>query len=152
MPEPAPPILEISSDKCIADFGGNCYTLNVTHMQQELTTITVIEPNTAKDIVYSFSGNGCEIVYGDLSFETDKSYMSDDALPQIINEIFSNAQKQDALTYTDYDTPSASTLTNAIFNGQCSSFSYEILTDYESGAIKEISVDKYDLKIRFSYK
>lgn len=152
MPEPALPILEISSDKCTADYGSSRYTLNITHMQQGLTTVTVIEPDTVKNVVYSFSGSGCEIVYGDLSFETDKSYMSDGALPQIISEIFSNAQKQDALTFTDYDTPSASTLTTAVFNGRCSSFAYEILTDYESGVIKEISVDKYDLKMRFSYK
>lgn len=119
---------------------------------QGITTVTVLEPDSANGIVYNFSGNGCEVVLNELSFKTDKSFMSSHSLPQIINEVFASAQQTDALVYTESETPSASTLTTAIFNGKCSRFSYEISTDYESGHIKQISVPDYNLILRFAYK
>lgn len=152
MPEPTAPVLEISAESCTAEIGGTGYSLSVTHLLQGITTVAVTEPEGAKGVVYSFSGNGCEITLGDLSFKTDKSYMSDNALPQMIHEVFTSAQAEDALAYTESETPSASTLTTAVFNGKCDSFSYEIATDYESGEIKEIRIPNKDCILRFSYK
>lgn len=139
-PEPSPPILELSGDICSIDYGSNSYRASVTHIFQGITSISFFEPNELEGIVYSFSENGCSIMLGDLKFSTDRSFMGDTSLPQIICDVLSNAQQENALTYKEYDEPPSSTLTTATFTGKTNKYSYTITTDFDSGYIKEIRV------------
>ncbi len=75
--------------------------------------------------------------------------MSDTALPQIINEILSNIQQDGALTYKQRNEPNASTLTTAVFTGKVGKYPYNVITDFDTGYIKEIDVHNCDIKIIF---
>lgn len=150
IPDPNLPMLEISAEKCTAEFEGNNYTMSVTHVMQGVTTVTFDEPEAVEGVVYNFSGNGCEITFGDLSLKTDKSFMNDYALPQMIHDVFESAKSENVLVYTDSEKSSDDTPTAAVFNGKCDGFSYEIAADYDTGSIKEIRIPECDCKIKFS--
>lgn len=151
-PEPSPPVLELSGETCRVEYNSNSYTASITHILQGITTISFTEPEEIAGVVYSFSGNGCDIMLGDLSFKTERSFMGTNSLPQIINDIFASAKQEDALAFIERDEPKASTLTTATFGGKTDSFNYTIITDFESGYIKEICVDDLDLTVKFSNK
>lgn len=133
-------------------YNSNDYTASITHILQGTTTISITEPEDISGVVYSFSGNGCDIMYGDLSFKTESSFMGSNSLPQVIHDIFASAQRENALTFIDSEEPKSSTLTTATFSGKTDNFNYTITTDFESGYIKEISVDDLGLTIKFSNK
>lgn len=143
-------MLEISAEKCTAEFEGNNYKMSVTHVMQGVTTVAFNEPEAVEGVVYNFSGNGCEITLGDLSLKTDKSFMNDYSLPQIIHDVFESAKSENVLVYTDSEKSSDDTPAVAVFNGKCDSFSYEISADYSTGGIKEIRIPDWDCKISFS--
>lgn len=149
-PTPSPPILELSGDTCSIGYGENIYKATVTHMFEGVTSITFAEPEGVDGIVYSFSDNGCNIIFGDLKFSTERSYMSNTALPQIICDVLDSAQGENALTYKERDEPESSTLTTAVFTGRTSKYPYTLTTDFDSGYIKEIRVDSCDLTVSFS--
>ncbi len=151
-PDPSPPIVELSGDTCNIKYGENSYKATVTHMLQGVTSITFAEPDTINGIVYTFSGNGCSIIFGDLTFSTDRSFMGDTALPQIICDVMSSMQGENALTYVQKEEPQSSTLTTAIFTGKTQKYNYKVTTDFNSGYIKEIEVGDCDLLLTFSNK
>lgn len=150
--EPASPVLELSGEPCSIEYGENSYKASITNILQGITSITFNEPEETAGLVYTFSGNGCEIMFDDLSFKTEVSYMETNALPQVINEIFTDIRREDALTFTDSEAPKSSTLTTAVFNGKSSHFSYEVITDFDSGYIREIDIPDCDLIIKFAAK
>ncbi len=149
-PEPAPPNLELSGDICTVNYGVKEYKASVTHIFQGLTSITFFEPNELEGVVYTFSENGCSIMLNDLKFTTDRSFMGDSSLPQIICDVLSNASKEDAVKYIECETPQASTLITATFSGNTEHYPYTITTDFNSGFIKEIKVDQCNFKATFS--
>lgn len=151
-PEPSPPILDLSGEVCSIKYGTNVYKASVTHIFQGVTSITFSEPSEAEGLIYSFSGNGCDVKLGDLTFNTESSFMSDSSLPQVLNDIFESAQKEGALTFMDSEEPKASTLTTATFCGRTNYFTYELITDYDSGYIREINADNVQLKVRLAGK
>ena len=151
-PTPSPPISEISGNSCSIIYGANKYNANITHLFQGITSVTFSSPESLDGISYSFSENGCHITFGDLKFSTDTSFISDTALPQIINDILYNAQQDGALTYKQRNEPNASTLVTAVFTGKIGKYPYTIVTDFDTGYIKEISVRDLDLKITFPNK
>ena len=103
-------------------------------------------------MVYTFSGNGCSIIFGDLKFNTDRSFMGDTALPQIICDVMNSMQGENALTYSERNEPQSSTLTTAEFTGNTRKYRYTVTTDFDSGYIKEIEVADCDLTLTFSNK
>lgn len=149
-PEPSEPVLEMNSLGCSITFGDNSYTGSITHLMQGITTITFKQPESISGLMFKYSGNGNEIKLGDLQLCTEVPFSGENSLPELINEVFISAQKTDALTYTDSETPNASTLKTAAFNGKTDNFSYEIITDFDSGFIREIHIDEYKLIVRFS--
>ena len=151
-PIPAPPIVELSGDTCSIRYGENQYTATVTHILQGVTSITFAEPEGINGIVYTFSGNGCSIIFGDLKFGTDRSFMGETALPQIICDVMNSMQGENALAYVQREEPQSSTLTTAVFTGKTKNHSYKVTTDFDSGYIKEIEVGDCDLTLTFSNK
>ncbi len=149
-PEPSPPILELNGDICSIDYGSNSYKASVTHIFQGITSITFSEPAELNGIVYSFSENGCSIMLDDLKFSTDRSFMGDTSLPQIICDVLANAQQENALTYIQYEEPQSSTLTTATFSGKTNNYSYTLTTDFDSGYIKEIRVSSCNFTAVFA--
>lgn len=149
-PDPAPPHIELNSVACSVTYGDAEYKANITHIFQGVTTIAFTQPQSVDGLICSFSGNGCEITLDGLSFKTESSFLPSGALPQIVDEILTSAQCEGALTFTDSEEPNASTLTTATFSGKSSRYSYEIVTDFGSGEIREISVPKCDLNIKFA--
>ena len=151
-PEPSPPIVELSGDVCNITYGENSYKATVTHIIQGVTSITFAEPDSLDGMVYTFSGNGCSIIFGDLKFNTDRSFMGDTALPQIICDVMNSMQGENALTYSERNEPQSSTLTTAEFTGNTRKYRYTVTTDFDSGYIKEIEVADCDLTLTFSNK
>lgn len=147
--DPSPPISEISGNSCSIIYGDNKYEATITHLFQGITSVTFSYPDSLNGLSYSFSENGCEINFGDLKFATERSFMSDTALPQLINDILSNIRQDGALTYKQRNEPNASTLTTAVFTGKAGKYPYTVITDFDTGYIKEINVGNCDLKIIF---
>lgn len=121
-------------------------------MLQGVTSITFAQPDGIDGLAYTFSGGGCSIVFGDLKFSTERSFMGDNALPQVIRDILDSAIQENALTYKERNEPQSSTLTTAVFTGKTSKYSYTLTTDFDTGCIKEIKVGSRDLTITFSNK
>lgn len=151
-PIPAPPIVELSGDACSITYGENRYKATVTHILQGVTSITFAEPEGVNGIAYTFSGSGCNIIFGDLKFAADRSFMGDTALPQIICDVMNSMQGENALSYVQREEPQSSTLTTAVFTGKTKNHSYKVTTDFDSGYIKEIEVGDCDLILTFSNK
>lgn len=150
--EPAAPVLELNGEVCSIDYASHNYKACITHVLQGITSVTFTEPDETEGLIYTFSGNGCEITLGDLTFKTNISFMESNALPQVINEILTDAQRETSLTFTESEAPEASTLTTAVFNGKSDHFSYKVITDFNSGFIREIDVPDCDLAIKFAAK
>lgn len=121
-------------------------------MIQGVTSITFAEPESINGIAYTFSGSGCSIIFGDLKFGTDRSFMGDTALPQIICDVMNSMQSENALTYVQKEEPPSSTLTTAVFMGKTRKYGYKVTTDFNSGYIKKIEVGDCDLTLTFSNK
>lgn len=150
--EPSLPILDLSGEICSIKYGTNIYKASLTHIFQGVTSIAFSEPSEVEGLVYSFSGSGCDVKLGDLTFNTESSFMSDSSLPQALNDIFLSAQKEDSLTHVDSEVPKSSTLTTATFCGRTNYFTYELITDYDSGYIREIKSDDLQLSVRLAGK
>lgn len=148
--EPMPPITELSGDSCVIRYGDNTYKATITHMFEGVTSITFAEPKAVEGIVYTFSDGGCNIIFDDLKFSTERSFMSCTSLPQLICDIMDSAQGDEALTYKERSVPESSTLTTAIYTGRTKRFPYTLTTDFDSGYIKEISADSCNLTVTFS--
>ncbi len=137
--KPTPPNLELNGELCSIQYETKFCRAKITHCPQGITSITFTDPTELEGIVYSFSGNGCTIMFDDLKLSTDRSFLNSKALPQMIRDSLCNAQQENALVYVETEQPEASTLKFAVFQGETNGYTYTIKTDYSTGIIKQFS-------------
>ncbi|MBQ3969481.1 MAG: hypothetical protein II685_03215 [Clostridia bacterium] len=140
---------ELADDRCMVRYGENDYKADITHSYQGVTSVEFEEPKELEGVVYSFSENGCSIKFGDLVFDTDRSFMSVTALPQIITDVLNNISQEGALSFVSADENNADNSKTAVFKGKINGHEYLVSADFESGNIKKIEIDDLDLNIVF---
>ena len=113
---------------------------------QGTTSVAFISPENVSDTVYSFTGNGCDIMRGELSLHTQRSFLSDAALPQKVCTIFEEIQRQDALTLLG---KSESDSSLSIYSAETSSGDCRITAETDTGFIKEIESSDGSFKLSF---
>ena len=145
--EPATPVLTLSGIECSVSCGGRQCKLTVTNAPQGLTTVRFREPKSMEGFVYSFSPDGFSVGFGQLSFNSDGSWLSPSAVPQLIYSILNDAAGDGELTLSSITETDGETV--AAFTGDINGCSYTICTDRDTGILKSISSKALGISVKF---
>ena len=125
-----PPVTEKINELCTVTYNNKTYTISITNLAQGVLSESFILPENTSGTVYSFTGEGCDIIRDTLSVHTDKSYLKDNALPKRIYNIFRELQNTEEPQYIGEEQDSK----DSIFSmGNC-----RVTADKTVGFIKKI--------------
>ena len=136
-----PPDTEKLNELCTVTYNDKTYSVSITNLEQGMFSESFILPENIADTVYTFTGEGCDIIRGSLSVHTDRSYLAENSLPRRIYNTFRIIRNTEEPQFAGEDRE----------NGYCIFIidDYRITTNKTDGKIFRIETNDGSFVIQF---
>ncbi len=142
-------VYKYPADKFSADFSAKYNSVNIRgkiiSSSNKSMIIKIISPETMNGYSYEYKDNALSIKYKNYIIKTEPDYLPDTDFSKILFNTVKSIKKEDNLKlYNNYNS-------NLEYKGACESGEYTIISDKNSGYIKQISLKENKFKAIFNH-
>lgn len=125
-----------------ADYSDMHMKGHIISMRQNVTTITLTEPENLNDLVYKWVDDVLSISYNGLQCDTQNQYLPSNNFAQAMYNVLKSAKESAVYESTEENT--------CIFTGESQSGAYILKTDKKTGEIQSLQIEALKLNVAFT--
>ncbi len=141
--EPTPPAKNFTAD-ISSTCNGKKIKGKIISNNHKLLSIEILYPSVMKGYRYTYKDKTLNINYKTFNVQAQTNYIPQRAFSSVIYNVLSSLNKEQNCRCTGSDKA------YAYYKGKSESGEYKIKSEYNTGAIREISIKSIDFKAQFS--